>query len=847
MLELRQASAGKPGAWERGGDGTLFFAGFGRRLVTSLLLFGLMTEWLLPLRQLAAYTELYRIGPLIAAVGLFLAVGLFMPPTRVTLPLSFVISAAAVLYLFGGESGSFTAAIAHLAEALRGDAERAAHGDFQLSGESRTLLLLVGLSMMAAAVQSLVWLRQWGLGLTALTAVYLMLLYGFLGIDVLPGLLRTCAEGLTLAGLLAVPRLERLAGAPFTLGLRGARTIAGWPARWWAGAAWIAVLAAVVGIGAAWGGGFSSEPAPWAAQAIDWGKAELGKEQPASVAAGGIGAGGWPSLDVPSGGAGRTTGYGFDDRTLGAPIKPDNSVLFTVQSPEKEYLRGDSKSFYDGKGWEQPAHRLEARTIVPQAGGPSGGASAVDGSAGAGGKAASRTAEAPQRMTVKAAAPAPGWPLFAAGPEARVTSLTTAGGSRADGYLTDTETGALFPLDGSDRVADYTVETAALAADPKALQQAAAASGGDPAGLAAAYTQLPASLPARVGSLARDIMAKAGDTRYDKVKAVEAYLRTHYAYTLTQTAVPPAGADFVDDFLFDQKQGYCVHFASAMAVLLRTQGIPARYVKGFAPGETVGAAGGRDAAEAAGSQPAEHAYTVRASDAHAWVEVFFPGAGWLPFEPTPGFAAPAGEPGAADAAAPAAVPAGAQYGAGAGEAAAPDAAGAIRRAAADLQAAAVRAAGAAARGAQAHAREARGAAAGPWAWAAPAAGAAAAAVLAAAARRRRERFAFAGALRKYRSALGAGRGTAARGQFLALADGCWRELYRRCGERPPHRTPREYAASLRLPPPAAGLLADFVRWDEAARYGAEWRERPAPEQIGALLRALRAMPERPRR
>ncbi|MCQ6561669.1 DUF4129 domain-containing protein, partial [Paenibacillus mendelii] len=142
-------------------------------------------------------------------------------------------------------------------------------------------------------------------------------------------------------------------------------------------------------------------------------------------------------------------------------------------------------------------------------------------------------------------------------------------------------------------------------------------------------------------------------------------------------------------------------------------------------------------------------------------------------------------------------------------------------------------------GAHALARSASGAAAArPWAVAGLAAGAVAAAGLAAAAWRRRERAAFALALRRYGSALAAGRQTAARGQFLVLADQLWRELQKRCGPRPAGRTSREYAAALQLPPQAAGLVADFVRWDEQARYGADWPEQPSKEQLSRLLQAV---------
>lgn len=143
-----------------------------------------------------------------------------------------------------------------------------------------------------------------------------------------------------------------------------------------------------------------------------------------------------------------------------------------------------------------------------------------------------------------------------------------------------------------------------------------------PPDVRARYLQLP-PLDPRIAGLAKQITARA-ETAYDKAAALETYLRTTYRYTLELAGRP--GEDPLTRFLFVNRAGHCEYFASAMTVLLRTLGIPARYVNGFLPGEYNDV--GKD-------------YVVRASDAHSWVEVFFPGYGWLIFDPTP--AAPAGQ------------------------------------------------------------------------------------------------------------------------------------------------------------------------------------------------------------
>jgi transglutaminase-like putative cysteine protease len=133
------------------------------------------------------------------------------------------------------------------------------------------------------------------------------------------------------------------------------------------------------------------------------------------------------------------------------------------------------------------------------------------------------------------------------------------------------------------------------------------------------YLQLPDDLDHRISQLAISIILHANaSTRYDAAKAIEAHLQREYGYSLEMKA---SGRDPVADFLFNVKAGHCEYFSTAMAVMLRTRGIAARVVNGFLPGEYNEAAG---------------AYTVRQSDAHSWVEVYFPETrSWVTFDPTP--------------------------------------------------------------------------------------------------------------------------------------------------------------------------------------------------------------------
>jgi transglutaminase-like putative cysteine protease len=133
------------------------------------------------------------------------------------------------------------------------------------------------------------------------------------------------------------------------------------------------------------------------------------------------------------------------------------------------------------------------------------------------------------------------------------------------------------------------------------------------------YLQLPAGVDPRISRLASEMITKAGAlNQYDAARAIEERLQHDFGYTLELKA---SGADPLADFLFNVREGHCEYFSTAMAVMLRTQGIPARVVNGFQRGEYNEAAG---------------VYTVTQRDAHSWVEVYFPEASrWVTFDPTP--------------------------------------------------------------------------------------------------------------------------------------------------------------------------------------------------------------------
>lgn len=157
----------------------------------------------------------------------------------------------------------------------------------------------------------------------------------------------------------------------------------------------------------------------------------------------------------------------------------------------------------------------------------------------------------------------------------------------------------------------YTVLSEVPTRDPDALRR----SGWPDRTDGERFVQLPGSLDDRVATLARRIGGEA-DTAFDATIAIQRWLTGTKDYSLT---VDPPNGDLVGGFLFDNGRGYCVYFASAMAVMLRTLGIPTRFVLGYSTGRRMG----------------DGRWMVRGLDSHAWVEVGFEGVGWVPFDPTP--------------------------------------------------------------------------------------------------------------------------------------------------------------------------------------------------------------------
>jgi transglutaminase-like putative cysteine protease len=299
---------------------------------------------------------------------------------------------------------------------------------------------------------------------------------------------------------------------------------------------------------------------------------------------------------------------GFSDVVdLRARGRLSDEIAFRVRAPQAALWRAETFDTYDGTLWTMADDRTEPVDQGFDTG-------SYEPRRDAGQAATLGTNEVTQTFYIDSPQPNV---LFAAA-NAR-TVYFPSGGLKVD------RSGSIRSPIALDEGLVYSVVSDVPVNDPGSLRLSNRAV---PPTLAARYLQLPASLPSRVGALARQITAGLTND-YDRAGAIETWLRTNTVYDLN---VPrdPDGVDAVDHFLFETRRGFCEHIASSMAVMLRSIGIPARLVTGYGPGERNAFTG---------------YFEVKQSDAHAWVEVYYAGHGWVAYDPT--FGVPAAVPGVA--------------------------------------------------------------------------------------------------------------------------------------------------------------------------------------------------------
>ena len=260
---------------------------------------------------------------------------------------------------------------------------------------------------------------------------------------------------------------------------------------------------------------------------------------------------------------------------IGGSLTLSPEVLFTVESEESAYWRVTAYDRFTGSSWIRTGTGRGDPAKRP-------------------GRTYEMTHEVTARQTLDVYPAAP-TPARVSGIDASVTQF---GDLKGETTLYEQES--------------YTVVSERPFAPRSVLQNAGT---GYPQEIRNRYLEVPESTSQRVRTLSEEITADA-HTPYEKAIAIENWLEQQKGYSLEVSR--PEG-NVVDQFLFEMDAGYCVYFASSMAVMLRSQGVPARFVVGYTPGQQVD----------------NGTYVVRGLDSHAWVEVYFPEVGWVKFDPTP--------------------------------------------------------------------------------------------------------------------------------------------------------------------------------------------------------------------
>jgi transglutaminase-like putative cysteine protease len=590
-----------------------------RAFVISVLLYGMALEWFRPLLTMSERTEVHMRAPFYIAFALYLLPDVLRFPLVFGWLLRIGVTVGIVVSLFFEPLQGF-GWVTQYAQVVLDDISYVLKGEYYWVGaENRTLLFLTGWMMLLTSVQSLILHRKRALWLVAASAAYLAGMQWWLALDTGAGIVRVVGMGLVLTALVRLPELEHRFGT----------VRRGWPAAWLA----VAGIMAAVSVGASWG---LARPHP----ALPEPKHELPPMVERLVRL-------WSS-DEPlassaayRGAAISRTGYGDSDFQLGGPVKPDESIAFMARTSKPGYWRGEAKTLYDGKGWIQ-VEREALTGVVGEDLPIAGTASSVEDDI----QGETVTQEIwlkDQRL---------GRILFGGGSVQRVDSATNAQGDELQQAVVRFYPGSgKLQLESGDSplvhyrlTARLPVDSNELAAQP-AMSEGVGESGGQLRHARGfreeAFSnelRLPVSLPERVKELGVRLTAGQTDPLL-QAKAIESYLRENYTYSLDEPTYPQQGQDFTDHFLFGEKVGYCDHFSTAMAVLLRTAGIPSRWVKGFAPGEAVlTSASSSDADADADVLERDYTVVVRNKHAHSWVEAYIAPYGWVPFEPTPGFA-----------------------------------------------------------------------------------------------------------------------------------------------------------------------------------------------------------------
>ncbi|WP_251552112.1 transglutaminase TgpA family protein [Neobacillus muris] len=447
-----------------------------------------------------------------------------------------------------------------------------------LSNQFRTLLLFILLSLMVYLLHYWLLRRQRIFLFFFMTLIYITILDTFTVYDAGAAIVRTAAAGFAVMGILTYFRLmhhDRM--------IRHSSFLK----KWLAPLAAMIALSVLIGIAAPKAAPLWPDPVPYLKTAANKGGDDGGN--------GGI----------------SQIGYGENDDRLGGPFIGNDNPVFQYEGYGKTYWKVETKDVYTGKGWVPAGSTpitFTENDLVPVYSIPD----------------TVETSEETAKVQFFPNYTNAGFLVYPAGIQ-RISPIQP---QREDEniFKIDTTKEKITP---DKEISSYTVQFNNPKYKVTDLRKTTAYQSSEmDEDFYNRYTQLPEELPPRIKQLTEEITA--GKTNwFDKAKAVEQYFgKAEYIYDQKNVALPGKDDDYVDQFLFETKTGYCDNFSSSMAVMLRTIGIPTRWIKGFTGGDFIQYSEGESVMQL---------YQVSNNNAHSWVEVYLPGQGWVPFEPTKGF------------------------------------------------------------------------------------------------------------------------------------------------------------------------------------------------------------------
>ncbi|MFD2673531.1 DUF4129 domain-containing transglutaminase family protein [Marinicrinis sediminis] len=559
-----------------------------RWLIAGCLL-GCIYTWLKTLQVQWMHTEVYILQPFMLAAGVFAALRMLVDSVAVRI-CGYVLTGLLLIVSYFEPHSAFQEAVwSDLFHVYVQDAGFLLHGELGLvSGQGKTLLFFIGLVLMIEALYYLTIVKHSVSWFVAFLVSYVAVFQLLTGADVRWEAAGTVALGLS---LLSLTRLLQF----YDEGKHPSHSMLT------CSAIWLVVMLGLTGgtliVSHALTTGYEGQ-----SKVMDL---DTLMEKAGWITPGHLSTDSLPAL----------SGYDQDDRQLGQSLVPDHTSVFVAKTPHVTYWRGQSRALYSGKGWLNDGETGEA-------------ASKPFESANFNGMAYAAGGEEIFQQTIQMR-------------EGHATTVLFAGGPAVQAEATeDEELAAVYYdsvsqawLSATSAVSDYAVTVAASSRNgslvPALLREDSLYVFPRPGFLSAreqrVYTQLPEGLPVRVAELARE-WTKESESEEMSILLLLRELSARYSYRMTGSERPPKDMDFVDHFLFEQQWGYCDHFSTTFAVMLRTLGMPTRWVKGYGAGEVIAA-------------PTDETDTfeveVRQADAHSWVEVYVAGTGWIGLNPTP--------------------------------------------------------------------------------------------------------------------------------------------------------------------------------------------------------------------